>query len=423
MTRVTLRGLSIVTLAAWGLVLAVLTGRAELVVIVIPVLLGLLRAARAKPPGDCVISHDVSGARVFEGDRVRVTLSVTAAEPLPLVELFERLPPTARLVAGSNRSVVTLDKDARAEWTYEIDCVRRGPLRLGTVHARIWDRPGLRAREVVLSAPKLVRVYPRPLAVRRLPRPRRTQTSVGNYVARSVGDGLEPGDIRPFAPGDRVRHVNWRATLRWQRLTVTQYQQERNADVVLMLDSLAEFGDGKETTLDVSIRAVASLAAAYLERKDRVGYIEYGGFFRSVRPGSGRRHYERVLDTLYRAEVAFSYVTRDIALVPPRVLPAQALVVAVSPRLDPRFEKAAINLAARGFDVVIVSPSPVALARRAAPRSATVDLACRLWAIERRHHADTLRRLGLALVEWDTTQPLDIALHGLAQHRRQRGGR
>jgi uncharacterized protein (DUF58 family) len=296
-------------------------------------------------------------------------------------------------------------------------------LNLGTVHARLWDRPGLRARETVVRDPKLVRVYPRPLAVRRLPRPRRTQTSVGNYVAASVGEGLEPGDIRPFVPGDRIRHVNWRASLRWQRLYVTQYQQERNADVVLMLDSLAEAGEPPATTLDVSVRVAASLAAGYLARKDRVGFIEYGGFFRSVRPGSGRRQYERVLDALLRADILFSYVTRDIALVPKRVLPPQALVIAISPLLESRFEKAVLDLAARGFDIVIVSPSPIPLVRRDVADARTVDLACRLWTIERAAHADMLRRLGIAIVEWDPGEPLDVALDRIARYRRQRQAR
>jgi uncharacterized protein (DUF58 family) len=411
------------TVVACGLVLAVAFGRTEPVLIVIPLLVGLLRTARADRPGDCALAHAVSADRVFEGDRIRVTVTVTAPSRPTLVELFEPLPPTARVVAGRNRSLVSVGREGQAEWSYELSCARRGPLTLGVVHARVWDRAGLRARELSLRDPKMVRVYPRLLPVRRLPRPRRTQTSVGNYVARSVGEGLEPGDIRPFVAGDRVRHVNWRASLRWHQLYVTQYQQERNADVVLMLDSLAEFGAAPDTTLDLSIRVAASLARAYLERKDRVGFIEYGGFFRSVRPGSGRRQYERVLDTLFRADVAFSYVTRDIALVPKRVLPPEALIIAVSPLLEPRFEKAVVDLAARGFDVVIVSPSPVPLARRAAPTSTTVDLACRLWTIERRARADTLRRLGLAVVEWDPAEPLDVALVGLARYRRQRAAR
>jgi uncharacterized protein (DUF58 family) len=411
------------SLLAWSLVLAVVSGRAELVVVAVPLLLGLLRITRPAAPAACVLTHAVSVPRAFEGDRVRVTIGVAASPRAPLVELFEPLPPAARLVSGRNWSLVMPGPDGRAEWSYEVQCARRGALTLGIVHARVWDRAGLRARELDVRAPKAVRVYPRLLPVRRLPRPRRTQTSVGNYVARAVGEGLEPGDIRPFVSGDRVRHVNWRASLRFRDLYVTQYQQERNADVILLLDSLAEAGEAPDTTLDASIRAAASLAAAYLERKDRVGYIEYGGLLRSVRPGSGRRHYERLVDTMLRAEVTFSYVTRDISLLPRRLLPAQALVIALSPLLERAFEKVLVDLAARGFDVVVLSPSPISLVRGLVAASRPTDLAARLWALERRAEADRLRRLGITIVEWDATAPLDIALDVVARPRRARAMR
>ena len=424
MRRLTPLALSMVTLVAWSLVLAVVSGRAELAVVAVPLVLGLMRVARSAPASECALAHEVSVQRAFEGDRVRVTISATTSPPVPpLVELFEPLPAAAKVIDGRNWSLVRPGRDGRAEWTYEVECARRGALNLGTVHARLWDRGGLRARELDTRAPKAVRVYPRLLPVRRLPRPRRTQTSVGNYVARAVGEGLEPGDIRPFVQGDRIRHVNWRASLRFRSLYVTQYQQERNADVILLLDSLAEAGHAPDTTLDASIRAAASLAAAYLERKDRVGYIEYGGLMRSVRPGSGRRHYERLVDTMLRAEVTFSYVTRDISLVPRRLLPAQALVIAVSPLLERAFEKVLVDLAARGFDVVVVSPSPIALVRDAVPQSPSNVLACRLWALERRVAADRLRRLGITVVEWNATEPLDIALDTLARPRRDRAVR
>jgi uncharacterized protein (DUF58 family) len=422
-SRLTPLSLSMLTLVAWSLVLAVVSGRAELVVAAVPLVLGLLRVARRAAPSSCSVTHEVSVSRAFEGERVRVTIGVATSPRAALVELFEPLPAAARVVSGGSWSLVAPGRDGTAEWTYEVACARRGALNLGTVHARLWDRAGLRAFEVDQRAPKAVRVHPRLLPVRRLPRPRRTQTSVGNYVARAVGEGLEPGDIRPFVHGDRVRHVNWRASLRFGSLHVTQYQQERNADVILLLDSLAETGEAPDTTLDASIRAAASLAAAYLERKDRVGYIEYGGLLRSVRPGSGRRHHERLVDTMLRAEVTFSYVTRDISLLPRRLLPAQALVIALSPLLERAFEKVLVDLAARGFDVVVVSPSPIALVRGSLASSRVTDLACRLWALERRGAADRLRRLGITIVDWDARQPLDIALDGVARPRRDRAVR
>jgi uncharacterized protein (DUF58 family) len=116
----------------------------------------------------------------------------------------------------------------------------------------------------------------------------------------------------------------------------------------------------------------------------------------------------------------FSYVTQEVARVPPRVLPPQALVIAISPLIDPRFEKALIDLTARGFDLVVLSPSPIALVRRAMRTSAGADLACRLWALERRARADALHRLGITVVDWDPAEPLEAALGALRPARRRR---
>jgi uncharacterized protein (DUF58 family) len=420
LTRLTPLALSVVTLAASALVLGVFSGRPELVVAAVPPVLGLLRRARAHPSRDWRIVRTLSADRAVEGERVVVTLTIHAGGPVPLLELFEPLPPTLRVVAGSNHGFFTLAPGQEVRWTYEVECRRRGRASLGAVHAREWDRPGLYASETAVRVAGPLRVYPRRIPLRRLPRPRRTQTSVGNYVSASVGEGLEPGDIREFVPGDRIRHVNWRASLRFGRLFVTQYQQERNADVILMLDTLVEAGAPPETTLDASVRAAASLAGAYLARKDRVGLIEYGGPFRWVRPGSGGVHRERLVEALLRADVVFSYVRGDVGLVPRRVLPPQALVIAISPLLDAHFEKAVIDLAARGFDLVILSPSPIPLVRRAIPPSTSVDLACRLWALDRRARAAALDRLGLTVVEWDTREPLEAALAPFSRSRRRR---
>ena len=240
---------------------------------------------------------------------------------------------------------------------------------------------------------------------------------MGDYVSTAVGEGIEPGDIRQWAPGDRIRHVNWRASLRLGSLHVTQRHRERNADVVLMLDTLAQVGASPGTTLDCGVRAAAGLATAYLARKDRVGLIVYGGLIDWVRPGAGRAQYERLAESFLRADVVFTYVAKDLAMVPPRVLPPQALVIAITPLLDQRFTRAALDLAARGFDVAILAVSPVDVIRALLPPSPIHDLACRLWALERRGQLDGLRRQGLAVIEWNPSEPLEPALAGLRRRR------
>ena len=415
--RLTPLALSILAVAAWAISLGVLAARPEPFLVALPGLLVLATLARRAPIPRCAVAHRISGDRLFEGETATVTVTVSADSPVALVELRGPLPPGAQLGSGHHRALMTLRAGDVVEWSYELRFPRRGVHDLGTIAVRMRDRLGLRTWEHRYVDSITVRVYPRIVPLRSLPRPFHTQPSVGDYVASALGEGIEPGDIRQFAPGDRIKHVNWRASLRLGRLHVTQRHLERNADVVLMLDTLAEVGAPPGTTLDHSVRAAASLATAYLARKDRVGLITYGGVMSWVRPASGATQYERLADGLLRAEIVFTYVAKDLLRVPPRVLSPQALVVAITPLLDHRFAKAALDLAARGFDLVVLVVSPVEVTRAALAGSPTDDLACRLWALERRAELAELRRHGLPVLEWRPPEPLEAALVGVRRRR------
>jgi uncharacterized protein (DUF58 family) len=417
--RPTALNVSFLTLIGWALFLGVVTGRADVMMVAVPLVVALLIAGRARPAPAFELTHAVSGNRLFEGDQLTVTVTLRAHDRMPLVELLEPLPPLVHLAAGHHHAFFSLVRGEEVRWTFDLRCVGRQRVVLGGPHVRAWEPLGLAAAETRHDAREVIAVYPRLSVVRRLPRPARTQTSVGNYVSPASGEGIEPGEIRPFASGDQIRHVNWRATLRLGELHVTQHHPERNADVILMLDTLSAVGADGATAVDAGVRAAASLAAAYLARRDRVGLIEYGGVLRWVRPGTGRAQFQRVLDTLLRASVVFTHVAKDLDLVPPRVLPPQALVIVLSPLLDPRFIQAVTDLAARGFDLVVVAISPVALARAAARPSPAADVAARLWGLERRAELDELRRSGLTIVEWDGGDALEAVLASSERPRRR----
>ncbi len=414
--------LSFLTLAGWALFLGVLTGRAELVVVAVPLIVALVAGRRRAPAPAWELSREVSADRLFEDERLTVTFTLRAQTALPLVELLEPLPSRVRVERGRNHAFFTLRAGQEVRWTFALRCAARQRLRLGGPHVRVWGPLGLTALETHQRVPKAVSVYPHHTPIRHLPRPIRTQTFVGNYVSPAQGEGIEPGEIRPFAPGDHVRHVNWRATLRLGTLHVTQHHRERNADVVLLIDSLSEVGADGGSVVDVAARGAAALATAYIARKDRVGLIEYGGQLRWVKPGSGRAQLQRLLDTLLDTSVVFTYVHRGLDLLPPRILPPQALVLALTPLLDTRFVRAASDLAARGFDLIVIAISPVGVTRAAAgTRSPVADVAGRLWALERRAQVDELRGHGLTVVEWDGDEPLDAVLAALRRPRLRRG--
>jgi uncharacterized protein (DUF58 family) len=432
--RLTLLNRSGLFLAGWALLLSVVSGRVELILVAVPLLLLLVLGSRRRGMPNYALTHEVSVRRLFEGDRLAVAVTLSARSSLAQIELVEALPPSVALVSGRRRAIFRLGAGETVTWRYELRCPGRTQFSLGHLHARIWDPSGLRVIETEHRDAQPVRVYPRVALLRWAPRPLRTQTYAGNYVAQTLGAGIEPGEIRPFAPGDEVRHVNWRASLRLGKLHVTQQHPERNADVMLMLDTTSQVCVAPATSLDHCVRAAASLAWAYLSKKDRVGLITYGGLLHWVKPGSGRVQFERLLDVLLEAEIVFTYVAKDLALVPPRVLSPRSLVIALSPLLDARFIKAVSDLAARGFDVIIIAVSPADLTRSClepelrgvigplrAGRTALLDAACRIWALEHRARLLELRRQGFRMLEWRADEPLDLVLVQLGRHRRLPG--
>jgi uncharacterized protein (DUF58 family) len=420
--RPTSLNVSLLTLAGWALFLGVVTGRADLVLVAVPLVVALAAGRRRRGPPALRVEPAVSADRVLEDERVTLMVTLRAGGAVPLVELLAPLPPGVRVERGRPHAFFTLRAGETRRWEVVLRCEGRQRLRLPGPHVRCWGPLGLTAAEGRVPAARAVAVYPQVAALRRPPRPVRTQPFAGNHVAAAQGEGIEPGDVRAFAPGDQARHVHWRATVRLGTLHVTQHHRERNADVVLLLDTLSDVGPPGATVVDAAVRAAATLAVAYLARKDRVGLIEYGGQLRWLRPGSGQAQVQRVLDTLLDASVVFTYVTRDLERVPPRFLPPQALVVALSPLLDARFVHAATDLAARGFDLLVVAVSPVAAARAAVRGGGVADVAARLWALECRAQLDAHRRRGLTVVDWDGVGPLDAALAMLRRPRLRRAG-
>jgi uncharacterized protein (DUF58 family) len=420
--RATLQAFAVATVIAWALFLGVLVDRAELFVVAIPLALSLLSVDRRRPP--CFRwRQEISADRVAEGGRATVTVTLTTSARIATLDILAALPAAVTIDAVGNRVIRTIAAGEELSWSYTLRFPARGHFDVGMFHLRIGDRSGLVFTEMGIAEPRRVAVYPVVEQLRHVPPSLNAQFSFGNYVSPRLGEGIEPGDIRPFLVGDRVRRINWRASLRRGQLCVTQFQEERNADVVLLLDALTETGTPPCSTLDFSVRAVAALADAYLARKDRVGFLEYGGYLRWIDPATGPRQRQVILDALLPTAAHFSYVVPQLARLPARILPQQALLIAVTPLLDQRFGGAILDLPRRGFDVILLAVSPVEPLRGTLADSSIDDLALRVWSLEWRAALDKLRDRGMTIVEWHPGTPLDASLVSLARLRRRRAAR
>jgi uncharacterized protein (DUF58 family) len=257
-----------------------------------------------------------------------------------------------------------------------------------------------------------LRVLPGIERLRRLAAPARTQSAVGPRRSSARSEGLELAEVRPWVPGDHLRRLHWRATARRGELYVADRHPERSADVLIFVDTFADLAGPRDSALTLAVRAAAGLADAHLRARDRVGVVTFGGVVHWLAPGSGVTHALRITDALATSEIVMSYVAREVAVVPPAVLPARALVFAITPLLDERGARALLDLRARGHDLAVIVIDAVALVGRRR------DAASRLWALRRAAMHARLVDLGATVATWDGERELQTVIEEVTASRR-----
>ena len=308
-------------LAALGLLAALALRLPELVLLAAPfAVVAAVSAFQVRTPR-IEVEVELDRERALEGELLDVWIRFAPADAVERLDVLLELPAGLEVEDGSNPSTLRLGEGEERLLPLRLRCTRWGAFRVGRVHLRTHDHFGMFRHEVAIDARQPLKVYPTEEVLRALLRPSETQVFAGNHVARQKAEGIEFADIRQFVAGDRVRHVNWRATARRGELWVNEHHAERNADVVIFLDVFAEARRGEQSTLDPALRAAASLAARYLRQRDRVGFVSFGGTLNWLLPATGARQLYRIVDAMLDTRIILSYAWPDLVVVPRRTLP------------------------------------------------------------------------------------------------------
>ena len=217
------------------------------------------------------VPHALTGSLVNEGERRwRVSLFDHVDPSLA----FEGLPRTLAVPARS-----------RVEVAYQITPRRRGPVHFAPADLRV--RTVLGTFELLLRAvvDESRRVYPNFAAVARyawLASDNRL-AEIGIKAAPQRGAGTDFKQLAEYKPGDSIRHIDWKATLRHRRPIVREYQDERDQTVLFLLDcgrrmradeGAAASGGGSH--FDEALNALMLLAHVALKEGDAVGAMTFG---------------------------------------------------------------------------------------------------------------------------------------------------
>jgi uncharacterized protein (DUF58 family) len=314
--------------------------------------------------------------------------------------------------------VLRVAPSGSADHQLPAEALRWGRHLVGPASARVTACDGLIGHAAVVSTARSIRVYPVTEPFRADEAMPRAAGLVGAHRSRRPGEGGELAGVRVFGPGDRLRRIDWRVSLRARQLHVAATLSDRDAEVVLLLDLLADAGRsggirGASSVLDTTVRAAAAIGEHYLHQGDRVSLLEYGPRARRLRPAAGRRQYLTVVEWLLDVRVLPTPYEPDDEVFGQHLLSANALVVVLTPLIDPRSAAMLARLARGGRFVVAVDTLPPA----GSPGRVDgwLDIAYRLWRLERENTIGQLREHGVPVVGWAGAGSLDQVLRDVSR--------
>jgi uncharacterized protein (DUF58 family) len=121
---------------------------------------------------------------------------------------------------------------------------------------------------------------------------RRVESLVpGEHLTPQVGGGTDLAMIRPYRPGDDVRHIDWNVTARMNEPHVRVHVGERALTAWLVLDVSASmtFGTADRRKADVAEGVALAVGHVATRRGNRLGVMAFGDAEpRVLRPRQGR---------------------------------------------------------------------------------------------------------------------------------------
>jgi len=190
----------------------------------------------------------------------------------------------------------------------------------------------------------------------------------GQYHSVFKGRGIAFAEVRPYAPGDEVRAIDWNVSARTGALHVKRFEEERELTVLLLCDvsGSAAFGSRGRTKAEAAAEVAALVAFSAVANGDRVGLVLFTDRVeRFVPPRRGRRHALRLVSEILQVRpggrrtdvgAALEFLRRAVrrhavAFVLSDFQDAAPAAAGAAPAF--RFERA-LRVAARKHDVVPV---------------------------------------------------------------------
>ena len=127
----------------------------------------------------------------------------------------------------------------------------------------------------------------------------------GEYHSAFKGRGMAFSEVREYMPGDDVRTIDWNVTARLNSPYVKVFEEERELNVVLLVDVSAsgDFGTRKQFKKDLITELCAVIAFSASTNNDKIGVIFFTDTIEKfIPPKKGKSHILRIIRELINFE-------------------------------------------------------------------------------------------------------------------------
>jgi uncharacterized protein (DUF58 family) len=180
----------------------------------------------------------------------------------------------------------------------------------------------------------------------------------GLHKSPHQGQSVEFAEHKEYAPGDELRHLDWKAYGKFDKYYVKRFEHETNLRAVMVVDASASMGyrSGALSKLEAATTLAGALCYLLVRQQDAAGLaLMTNGRVQDVPPRASAGHLNVLLETLEQARAAggTNLVTAADHLA--EVLPRRSSVVVLSDFLDENQEslKRILALRQRKNDVAV----------------------------------------------------------------------
>ena len=193
--------------------------------------------------------------------------------------------------------------DTFAEPLYNVTANERGKLHFPGLQLRVLSPWQLWWHDVTLPVQSEVKVYPNFAAVAQyaLLATDNHLSHMGIMKKRRRGEGQDFHQLREYRAGDSLRQIDWKASARMHKAISREYQDERDQEVIFMLDCghrmMAK--DDALSHFDHTLNAILLLTYVALRQGDAVGLGSFAGANRWLPAHKGQHNVQHMLNALY----------------------------------------------------------------------------------------------------------------------------